>query len=117
LPGSQVGVVPALLVGQKDQHQGGFGNKRLVVAGDRQAVFEGRVGHINDGIEHLIARRGGFKGGAQNQRLVCRADGLVGIIPHRFAVKQGLEGGVHGGSDRLKGYFYYYNQTITVKRF
>ena len=93
--GVLVGVVPLLAVGTEDQHQGGLGNKGLVIAGDSQGLLQRLAGDIKDGVKLLVPRGGGLAGGLQNQAFFLRGDGILPVGTDRFAPKQLLQYLVH----------------------
>ncbi len=87
-PARGIVILPALVIRQEQQHQRGFGNERLIIAGHRQPGLERRILHLNDCVQHLVASGWRAQRCLQNLILHAGADGLIGIIAHRFAPHQ-----------------------------
>ena len=78
-------IVPALAVRHEHQHHGCVRDEGLVVAQVGQACLQRVVGDVEDGVQHLVASRGGLHGRLEQRvfnslrhRLLCEhADGFA----------------------------------------
>lgn len=77
-------------------YHGNFGNERLVVAGIRKLLFDGRIGDIQDRIQLLIACGRRIDRRCQDQLAVFFRYVLVRKCADRFSVYKLLYALVHG---------------------
>ncbi len=91
----QVG--PLLEVGHEHEDPRRGRDERLVVAGHREAVFDGLIDHVDDRVQHHVAAGGSAEGCLEDRGLLGVGDGLSRVAPGRRASGDEFECRIHGG--------------------
>ena len=94
-PESDVVVEPPLVVGQEEQDERRPGDERLVVARPGKGVLRRLIVHLDDRVEHHVARGRRAQGRLQEQFLILRADRPFLVGADGLAVEQEFDGFVH----------------------